>query len=265
MEQKFNFKELYQVALKATYPIEADGKTIEAGETIAVFDRISVAILQEQKDLRIARGGMGNAAQVIWETTKEVNFAFSQGVFSNIQFALMGNAKLLKLKDDLVPIHQIEEKETSLEGDIEFTYTPIGKVYIYNKETGERITDFIVSEENEKVYNLGEDFPFKMVVLDYNYNYDNGGSHIVIGRRLTEGFLELQGRTRVQDDNTGDIRTGIIKIPKIKLMSELSIKLGRDVGPIVANFLATAYPVGGRGNQTVMEMFFLEDNIDSDI
>ena len=38
-----NFKELYEVTLKATYPIEVNGRTIEIGETIALFDRIQLA------------------------------------------------------------------------------------------------------------------------------------------------------------------------------------------------------------------------------
>jgi hypothetical protein len=39
----FGIKELYDVALKTTYPIEMDGRVIEPGETIAVFDKISLA------------------------------------------------------------------------------------------------------------------------------------------------------------------------------------------------------------------------------
>jgi hypothetical protein len=34
------FKELYEVSLKATLPIEVGGKTIESGETVAFFDKI---------------------------------------------------------------------------------------------------------------------------------------------------------------------------------------------------------------------------------
>jgi hypothetical protein len=47
-----------------------------------------------------------------------------------------------------------------------------------------------------------------------------------IGRRAFNGFLELEGKTRVKDDTSGQITTGIIKIPQLKLMSGLSIKLG---------------------------------------
>jgi hypothetical protein len=40
MNNEIGFKELYEVSLKATYPIEVGGEIIEAGETIAFFDRI---------------------------------------------------------------------------------------------------------------------------------------------------------------------------------------------------------------------------------
>jgi hypothetical protein len=43
MEQGLGFKELYEVFLKTTYPIEMGEKTIESGETIARFDRIQLA------------------------------------------------------------------------------------------------------------------------------------------------------------------------------------------------------------------------------
>lgn len=43
MEQEIGFKELYDVALKATYPIEISGREIEQGETVALFDKIQLA------------------------------------------------------------------------------------------------------------------------------------------------------------------------------------------------------------------------------
>jgi hypothetical protein len=43
MATEFGLKELYEVIIRTTYPIEVSGKTIEAGETIAVFDKIQIA------------------------------------------------------------------------------------------------------------------------------------------------------------------------------------------------------------------------------
>ena len=42
MNNEFGLKELYEVSLKATYPIEVGGRVIEPGENIAIFDKISI-------------------------------------------------------------------------------------------------------------------------------------------------------------------------------------------------------------------------------
>jgi hypothetical protein len=49
---------------------------------------------------------------------------------------------------------------------------------------------------------------------------------VKVGRRLIEGYLRLEGKTRLKDDNTGQVVTGLIVIPRLKLMSDLSMRLG---------------------------------------
>ena len=49
MNNEFGLKELYDVSLKATYPIETNGRKIEVGEVIAAFDKIQLANFQEIK------------------------------------------------------------------------------------------------------------------------------------------------------------------------------------------------------------------------
>ena len=61
------------------------------------------------------------------------------------------------------------------------------------------------------------------------------------------------------------ITTGIIKIPKLKLMSGLSIRLGAQANPVVGNFSAVGVPVESRYNSYVMEIDFLNNDIDSDM
>lgn len=68
----FGFKELYDVSLKTTYPIELEGRIIETGETIAVFDKIQLATLNEKKNIASAKGGYDNRALVFWEETNEI-------------------------------------------------------------------------------------------------------------------------------------------------------------------------------------------------
>jgi hypothetical protein len=40
MNNELSFKELYEVSLKTTLPIEVSGNQLVAGETVALFDKI---------------------------------------------------------------------------------------------------------------------------------------------------------------------------------------------------------------------------------
>jgi hypothetical protein len=43
------------------------------------------------------------------------------------------------------------------------------------------------------------------------------------------------------------------------------MRLGKNANPVVANLRAKAIPSGDRQNTTVMDLFFLNDDIDSDM
>jgi hypothetical protein len=77
MNNELGFKELYEVSLKTTLHIEVSGEKIEAGETIAVFDRIQIANFQEIKNIASANGGWDNRSHVFWDSTKEIKISFT--------------------------------------------------------------------------------------------------------------------------------------------------------------------------------------------
>lgn len=262
MSNEFSLSELYEVYLKTTYPIEINGRLFEEDETICVFDKVQISNFNEVKKYVTAHGGFGDTDRVFWETTKEVDINFSQGIFNQLQFALLCNARIImKEKNEALLISKREEVESNEEGIVKFSYLPNKKFFIYDKKTSEKITDYEIlgnGEVNIKV-------PFKVVILDYTYNYFNDVEKVLVGNRLIEGFLKLEGKTRVKDDITGKTRTGIIQIPKLKLMSGLSMRLGKNANPVVANFSVKALPSGNRGNTNVMNILFLNDDIDSDM
>ena len=77
MENQFSLKELYDVKIKTTYPIEINGKQLEIGETIAMFDRIKIANFEEIKNFIAAKGGYNNEGRVFWEDEKEIRIKTS--------------------------------------------------------------------------------------------------------------------------------------------------------------------------------------------
>ena len=257
MENKFSFKEFEKVYIKATYNMEVGNREISAGETIAYFDKIQIARVEEEIKRVSANGGFDNRAHVFWTTTQDEIINFAQGVFSSTQLALMINSRLVEVEEDnAVKISCLEELETDDQGMIMLAHTPADNLWIYLKETGEKISDYTI---NENVISLG--VPFIEVVVIYKYNYLNGAKNYLIGQRLINGFVELEGRTRIKDDTTGQVVTGILKIPRLRLMSNLSITLGAQAIPVVGNFSGVAVPVGSRGNSYVSEFYILDSDI----
>ena len=258
---EFGIKELYDVSLKATYPIEIGGRQIEEGETICFFDNIQISNFQEIKSYVTAHGGFDDRAHVWWETTKEVNFIMERGIFSKTQFALLSNSKLVNIIPEekiIVPIR--EELETNDNGVFELKEKPYGNFFVYKLDSGEKLSYEEIEEGEYQVI-----YPYTNIIVDYNYEYENGGSVVNIGQRLIKGYLRLEGRTKIKDDVTGQTHTGIIIIPKLKLMSDLSMSLGEKANPMVGRIQAKIIPEDSRTNSRVIEMYFLNDDIDSDM
>lgn len=263
--ENFGFKELYSVDLKATFNIEINGQTFEAGETLLNFDKIQFSTLKEDKIRKSAVGGYGNQPLIIWETTSDVQFNFSQGVISKIGFALLSNSKLVEKKqyedNILVPKKDILGVSNF---KIILSQIPESKVFLYDTNTGEKLT-YIVDSEDLTGKTLIISTASVEVLADYHYNYTNGGSTLTVGERLINGFISLEGKTRLKDDTDGHEKTGIIRIPKLRLMSDLSMRLGSNVNsPVMNNFGAMGYPVGNRHAQHVLELEILNDDIDAD-
>lgn len=259
MENQFSLKELYDVRIKTTYPIEINGKQLEIGETIAMFDRIKIANFEEIKSFIAARGGYNNEGRVFWEDEKEIRIDFQQGIFNTSQFSLMNNAKLLENKENtLLTITKRELNQSNGEGNIFLEETPLGNVFIYD-ENGNKLS--YSQEENH----LKIDETYCRVIVDYEYKYKGNSQSILVGRPLIQGFLSLEGKTRVKEDITGQVKTGIIKIPKLRLMSELSMRLGQDAVPVMGSMTISGLPSGVKGSKKVMELTILEEDIDSDI
>ena len=263
MENEFGLKELTDLTLKVTYPIEMAGRIFEPGEVIARFDKIQLANFKEVTSRASANGGFDNRSHVIWEDPKEIQLSFTQGIFSSRQFALLSNAHLVDVQgEDGVLISCHYSGESNEEGKILVDKQDISDVFVYDAKTYEKITPKSVDFKNGEIV---IDSEYRNVEVDFNYRYYNKVTSCILGRKLIQGYLQLEGKSRVKDDITGKTRTAILRIPRLKLVSDLTMRLGREATPVLANFNAIGLPTGERGNKQIMELLVLSDDIDADM
>lgn len=253
----FGLKEIYDCIFSSTYDIEIGNRIIKAGEPILRFDSLQLANFDEIKSRVNATGGYNNQTWVSWESTKEVNFNFSQGIFSKVQLAILGNAALESVEDVIVP--KVESLELDENRQVKLKYVPL-ELFIYKKENGEPLMTF---QQDESTLTFPELEPYTEIEAYYSFTYSKADV-ITIGRRLVTGYLTMTAKTRLKDDKTGKTVTGVFKAPKIKLMSDFSIRLGNDASPAVGSFAITVYPIGSKGSEKVVDFILLNDDIDSD-
>ena len=255
-----SFKDFENVRLIANEELRFGDKTIQAGETFAFFDRIQIAGLQEEYSMVAATGGYANRGLVYWVTQKEVPINFTQGVFSIEQLSLMLNREFVKKnEDDPLYITKREYLESDENGWFELQYAPVN-LFVYDKRTGERLPRDI---SGKRVHINGH---YQTVIVDYTYNYNNGRTIIRYdNNELISGYVSLEGQTRYKDDDTGVVYTVLIKIPLLKLLGDLKMRLGDNATPLVANFKGVCEPTGYRKDGYTIEFIFLEDDLNSDI
>ena len=265
----FSFKDFEKVHIKSTYNIEIGNRRISEGETIAYFDKIQIFGLNEVAEHVSARGGYHNREHVFWNIVQEMPLQFAQGVFSQQQLALLMNCHLLQPQTLLDPISEYEvlEVNESLRIMLSRENVKTDSLYIYNKGTGELLSGYTVNvtQAGKYVITFTNISPFTEVICIYEWIYGGSSTILKVGEELLKGYVSLEGRTRIKDDTEGTVTTGIIKIPKLKLMSDVSIRLGANASPLVANFKGTAFPVGPRGNSKVLEFYCLDTYLDGDI
>lgn len=261
MEYEFGLKELYFVTIKSTYPMKVNGVEIEKNEVIAAFDKVILGVFDEDRKYITAHGGYEDKNRVWWETTRDIRVSLNQGIFSKTQMALMTNTKLFDHVDPEPIYLPIREKlESDENGVITLSYQPFNPLFLYDLKTGAKLP-YTVSGTKTLTIN----YAYTEVIVDYYFLYNKGAQVLKFGNALTNGYLRLEGRTRVKDDITGQTKTGIITIPKLKLMSDLSMRLGREASPVVTQLDGLACPTDEKGIKTVMDILLLEDDIDSDM
>lgn len=84
---------------------------------------------------------------------------------------------------------------------------------------------------------------------------------------MISGFLNLTGKITTKDYLTGEPKTAVIELPKIKIQSNLSMKLGSAYGsPVVSDFFFTGYPKEGRRaeDESIFNITFLNSELTGD-
>ena len=245
MDQKFGIKDLENVVIKAVTPFSFGERNIEAGEPVLYFDKIQVSQLDQGASLVAARGGKSNQAHVIWERQGDTTFQLTAGVLTEIGFGLLTNARILSSGiDDTILVPTTEILALDLDGKGTLSNLPSGRkpifCFIYkNNIIQEKIayTNLTLQTLSFGVSHAGDN-----VLVEYYFEYGDQATLYIIDKNRFNGVFSLEGKMNMKGDTDGLVNTVLVTIPKMKIVSNINLRLGELAVPLVSIFTIISLP-----------------------
>lgn len=266
MDQYFGIKELYEVVLRAKTPMQFGKRYLEADEPVLYFENISMSTLSERQNPIMARGGWSNLPHVVWEDRSEVTFRFSEGVSSSISLGILLSAQV-GTKGVTEPLYVSKRegpKYLDADGCLELEYWPVSNkkkksfIFEYDRKVaqkkvyGERVyTRKDPFDENVflpyiKVYTdkecQHEADNSKQYIVDYYYEYKEEALIYTVQKERFNGLFTLEGKFYAKDETEGLNYTNLLYMPKVRIVSDINLRLGERADPTVSSFNIIGLP-----------------------
>ena len=243
-------------------------RKIEEGEPVLYFENVSMAVLSEDSRPIMARGGWGNMPQVIWEDRSEVTFSLTEGVVSSAGFGILTSAKVFSKEKDGTLYIPKKEGPFSLNSDGSYILLEepikIKKSFCYSFSRNCIQEKKKFSLEGKKLV-VKDSNPFEEYIFDYYYRYGDEALIYLIEKERFNGLFSLEGKFYSKDENEGLDYTNLLYMPKVRVVSDINLRLGERADPTVSVFNIIAMPTETeRSRSSLVEIIRLNSDIDGD-
>ena len=283
-DEYFGYKELYEVILRAKTPMQFGDRYIESQEPVLYFNNVNLSLLSEQNRPVFARGGWANMPRVIWDERTEVTFQMTEGVMSSVGMSILLSANVTSQKEDeplYIPIKEenltiVDEYEHNglLFPVVELTNKPIfypdKKIFIFEytrnaiqqKLYGKYIEVLDPFDNPHYRLALAKDKNFetpaennRKYAVDYYYKYSDEALIYTVQKERFNGLFTLEAKFYSKDENEGINYTNVLYMPKVRVVSNINLRLGERADPTVSTFNIIGLPetVGDKKN-LIMEI-----------
>lgn len=268
VDQYFGIKDLYEVTLRANISMNFGFRKIEAGEPVLYFENVNMANLSEGNHPIVAKGGWGNMPHVVWEDRAEMTFSLSEGVISSTGMGILTSARVLNNKKDGNVYVPCKEGPKYLNKDnsfkIKHIVSPQKKSFCYSfsRDCIQEKKEYTLNEKTVTVLNPK---PNEQYIFDYYYRYGDEALIYLIEKERFNGNFSLEGKFYSKDENEGLDYTNLLIMPKVRIVSDINLRLGETASPTVSVFNIIAMPSPTeRGRNTLVEIIQLNEDVDED-
>ena len=278
LDQYFGIKELHEVVLRAKTPMTFGSRQLEADEPVLYFKNVSMSVLREPNRAIMARGGWANMPRVIWDQRSEVEFVLSEGVLSSVSMGIVLGCNVAQAAaTEPVYVHKVTDPLTAVvdedSGNIvvqiddmhEPVLYPVKKGFVFeyygdviqNKLYGrvegrrDKLGRSIVSLWKDKNFEIPAD-KGKEYIVDYYYKYDDTALLYKMQKERFNGLFTLEGKFYSKDENEGLDYTNLLYMPKVRVVSDINLRLGERADPTVGTFNIIGLPESSNDSKSLI-------------
>ena len=228
--------------------------------------------------------------RVIWENRSEVQFSLTEGVMSSISMGILLSACITEAKteNNILYIPKREGPFDLENGRVFLKHTPYidypdKKVFIYEyeRDVAQKKVFGKLDPEHNRVNNfLNETLTCvqvfkdkelqqvadatKQYIVDYYYEYKDEALIYTIEKERFNGLFTLEGKFYSKDENDGLNYTNLIYMPKVRVVSDINLRLGERADPTTSVFNIVGLPENTLDNHKslILEITRLKEDID---
>ena len=132
-------------------------------------------------------------------------------------------------------------------------------IILYNEDP--RKQDWTAAEEKQYYADKTKDY-----VIDYYYEYDEDVLTYTLHKERFNGLFTLEGKFYSKDENEGKNYTNLIYMPKVRVMSDINLRLGERANPAVGTFDIVGMPetYNNEKKSVIMEITRLNSDLDEE-
>ena len=120
----------------------------------------------------------------------------------------------------------------------------------------------VIFDDKKQPINTEND---KQYVVDYYYEYGDEALIYTISKERFNGLFSLEGKFYSKDENEGKNYTNLLYMPKVRVVSDINLRLGERADPAVSTFNIIGLPETLGKNSTIVEITRLGTDIDGNI
>ena len=272
---QFGIREICDVVFKAKNAGNLGSFKYVAGQPVLYIDSAKTSTMEGAATTVYAQGGKGNARLIAWEGERTLTFTVEDALLSELGFAILSGAGLLKAGENshVAHVHQTSMAIQGTDGTIDLTdvlgedaiddNSPVFVMAMEHGSIKEMVTGLTVAGKTLTGSAIEAE---RTVFVDYYVTKTAGVTEMTIDMENFAGYYYVEASTLFRRQSDGKDLPAELIFPNVKIQSNFTFSMASTGDPSTFTFTMDAMPGYTRFDRTkkvLCAMQVVDEAVDS--